>query len=72
MAALLGSVAAIAAPGSRVLLDFLHTDAVDGSAAYPGYAACAEVGAHPTGTFHCTLEHSSNSQSARQRPCLFS
>ncbi|EFN53633.1 hypothetical protein CHLNCDRAFT_53521 [Chlorella variabilis] len=42
VATLLTSVADVAAPGSRLLFDFLHADAVDGSAFYPGYHACAE------------------------------
>lgn len=46
MLTLLGDVADLAAPGSRLLFDFLHADALTpaGAAAYPGYAACAEVG----------------------------
>ncbi|KAL4419924.1 hypothetical protein ABPG75_007022 [Micractinium tetrahymenae] len=39
---LLASVADLAAPGSRLLFDFLHTDALDGSTHYPGYTTCAE------------------------------
>ncbi|KAL4430397.1 hypothetical protein ABPG77_002203 [Micractinium sp. CCAP 211/92] len=39
---LLASVADLAAPGSRLLFDFLHTDALDGSVEYAGYTACAE------------------------------
>lgn len=39
---LLASVADLAAPGSRLLFDFLHTDALDGSMLYVGYSACAE------------------------------
>ena len=42
-ARLLASVAGVAAPGSRLLLDFLHVDALDGSSHYPGFHACAEV-----------------------------
>lgn len=42
-ATLLGSVADLAAPGSRLLFDFLHQDAQDGTAYYAGYQACALV-----------------------------
>ena len=43
VSALLASVAAVAAPGSRLAFDYLHDDAQDGRAAYPGYDACSEV-----------------------------
>ena len=48
MASLLGAAADLAAPGSRLLFDFLHDDALAG-APYPGYAACAEVGGRAVG-----------------------
>ncbi|KAI3425331.1 hypothetical protein D9Q98_009095 [Chlorella vulgaris] len=42
VATLIASVADLAAPGSSLLFDFLHADAVDGTAFYPGYHACAD------------------------------
>lgn len=52
MQKLVASVAALAAPGSRLRFDFLHQAALDGpkeaalprpTPAYPGFDACAEV-----------------------------
>ena len=46
MQKLVASVAALAAPGSRLCFDFLHQAALDapaGASAYPGYDACSEV-----------------------------
>jgi hypothetical protein len=40
---LLKSVAALAAPGSRLYFDFLNRDAITGAKTFPGYNACAEV-----------------------------
>lgn len=38
-------MADLAAPGSRLMFDFLHADAVDGSASYVGFDACQSVSA---------------------------
>ncbi len=43
MSNLIASVADLAAPGSRLMFDFLHADAVDGSASYVGFDACQSV-----------------------------
>ncbi|PRW33609.1 S-adenosyl-L-methionine-dependent methyltransferase [Chlorella sorokiniana] len=40
VANLIASVADLAASGSRLMFDFLHSDAVDGSASYVGFEAC--------------------------------
>lgn len=40
-ASLLSDVAALAAPGSLLLLDLLHSDALEGRAAPPGFANLA-------------------------------
>ncbi len=40
---LIASVAQLAAPGSRLLFDFLRQDALDGTAHFPGYDNCATV-----------------------------
>lgn len=51
VANLIASVADLAAPGSRLMFDFLHADAVDGSASYVGFEACQSVSAMPCCAF---------------------